>query len=381
MAFECARFSQNARGSLISKDRSVEMPFPLELLSHPQAPSTSPLGQEYMINDAGLVSPIYGAGSSSNHSGSSSSSSSSSSAPSPTPVTASGSELEIYLIWDSSVSKAPSGFTTAITDAAQFYVNNFTSSTGKAVVLYIDVGYGEVAGTPLASGALGESESNGYLTNYATVTSALAKDGLTFTASNEPTASQFFITIAQAKTLGLISGTSGGSSSVDGYIGFGSGFSWNTYANPNGSNSGTLSNQYDLQAVAQHELSEVLGRIGMEGATVAGKPTYTILDLFNFAGHGTLELSGKGGYFSIDNGTTHNGVFNNASSYGGDIADWASYTSPTQSGSLPTGAAKTATDSYDAFLAAGGNGVVTTDDLLVDAALGYKFTTAGAALA
>ncbi len=365
------------------------MLFPLELLSHLQDPNTSSLGQEYVVNDAGLVSPVNGAGSSSHGSGSSShgsgssssSSSSSSSAPSPTLVTASGSNLQIDLIWDSSVGGAPAGFTTAIIDAAQFYVNNFTSSNGNAVELFIDVGYGEIAGTSLSSGALGESESNGYLTNYATVTSALAKDGFTFTASNEPTTSQFFITSAQAKTLGLISGTSGGSNSVDGYIGFGSGYSWNTYANLNGSNSGTASNQYDLQAVAQHELSEIMGRIGMEGAIEVGKPTYTILDLFNFAGPGTLELSGKGGYFSTNDGTTNMGVFNDASAHGGDIADWASYSSPTQSGTLPTGSAKNASDSYDAFLANGDNGVVTTDDLLVDAALGYKFTAAGAALA
>ena len=357
------------------------MLFPLESLSQLHDQNTSSLGQEYLVNDAGLVSPVNGAKSSSHGSGSSSSSSSSSSAPSPTLVTASGSNLQIELIWDSSVGGAPSGFTTAIVDAAQFYVNNFTSSSGKTVELFIDVGFGEVAGTTLQSGALGESESNGYLTNYATVTSALAKNGFTFTASNEPTTAQFFITSAQAKTLGLISGTSGGSSSVDGYIGFGSGFSWNTYANPNGSNSGTTSNQYDLQAVAQHELSEVLGRIGMEGAIEVGKPTYTILDLFNFAGSGTLELSGKGGYFSTNDGTTNMGVFNNASSHGGDIADWASYSSPTQSGTLPSGAASTAADSYDAFVANGDNGVVTTDDLFVDAALGYKFTAAGAALA
>jgi hypothetical protein len=357
------------------------MLFPLELLSHLQDHNTSSLGQEYIINDAGLVSPVNGAKSTGHGGSSSSSSSSSSSTPSPTLVTASGSNLQIDLIWDSSVGAAPSGFTTAVIDAAQFYVTNFTSTSGGKVVLYIDVGYGEIAGTALPKGALGESESMGYLTNYATVTSALAKDGFTFTASNEPTTGQFFITSAQAKTLGLISGTSGGSTSVDGYIAFGSGFSWNTYANPNGTNSGTSSSQYDLQAVAQHELSEVMGRIGMEGAIVANKPTYTILDLFDFAGKGTLALSGQGGYFSNNNGATHMGVFNNASSYGGDIADWASYSSPTQSGTLPAGSASNASDSYDAFLAAGGNGVVTTDDLFVDAALGYKFTTAGAALA
>ncbi len=367
------------------------MLFPLESSSHFQDPNASPLGQEYTINDAGLVSPINGASSSSHVTGSSSSSTR---APAPTLVTSAGSNLQIDLIWDSSVGGAPSGFTTAIVDAAQFYVTNFTSSTGGKTVLYIDVGYGEVAGSSMAANALGESESNGYLTNYAAVTGALVKDGYSFSASNEPTTSQFFVTSAQAKTLGIINGvtgTSGGVNSVDGYIGFstltGTGDSWNFQANPNGTNSGTGATQYDLQAVAQHELSEVMGRIGMEGANVNGKPTYTILDLFNYASYnstthtGVLELSGQGGYFSANGGATKMGVFNAASTYGGDIADWSSYSSAAQSGTLPAGAASNVSNSYDAFLARGDNGLVSTDDLLVDAALGYKFTSAGAALA
>jgi hypothetical protein len=368
------------------------MLFPLESSSHLPDPHTSPLGQEYVINDAGQVSPVNSVGSTGHGAGSSPSSSSShSSTPAPTLVTAAGGNLQIDLIWDSSVGNAPSGFTTAVIDAAQFYVTNFTSSTGGKTVLYIDVGYGEIAGTSLAANALGESESNGYLTNYSTVTKALAADGYIFSATNEPTGSQFFVTSAQAKTLGLISGASGGASSVDGYIGFstltGTGYSWNTYANPNGSNSGTTSTQFDLQAVVEHELSEVMGRIGMEGQVINGKATYTPLDLFNYASYnttthtGVLELSGHGGYFSTNGGATKEGVYNAASTYGGDIADWASYSSVTQSGTLPVGAASNVSDAYDAFLAAGDNGLVSTDDILEDAAIGYKLTTAGAALA
>ncbi len=381
-------------GLRISEDRGVEMLFPLESSSHLPDPNSSPLGQEYVINDAGQVSPINSAGSpggpgSSSHSGGSTPTHSST--PAPYLVTVTGSNLQIDLIWDSSVANAPSGFTAAVIDAAQFYVTNFTSSTGGKTVLYIDVGYGEIAGTSLAANALGESESNGYLTNYSTVTKALAADGYSFSATNEPTGSQFFVTSAQAKSLGLISGTSGGASSVDGYIGFstltGTGYSWNTYANPNGSNSGTTSTQFDLQAVVEHEISEVMGRIGMEGQVINGKATYTPLDLFNYASYnttthtGALELSGHGGYFSTNGGATKMGVFNNSSSYGGDIADWASYTSVTQSATLPVGAASNVSDAYDAFLAPADNGLVTTDDILVDAAIGYKLTTAGAILA
>jgi len=352
------------------------MLFPLESFSHFNDNNSSHLGQEYLINDASQVSPVHTV----NSSGSSTNTTTSPRAPTPTLVSSAGSNLEIDLVWDSSVSSAPSGFTQAIVDAATYYTTLFTSSTGGKEIINIDVGYGEIAGSTLASNALGESESYGYLTNYSTVTHALGSDGYSFSAKNEPTSSQFFVTSAQAKTLGLISGTS---TAVDGFIGFsslsGTGDTWNMTANSNGSNSGTGANQFDFQAVVQHEISEVMGRIGMEGAIINGKATYTPLDLFNFKSTGVLELSGAGGYFSNNDGLTHLGIYNNATKYSGDIADWASYSSVTQSGTLPQGAPTNVSDSYDAFLAPGYNGFVSPDDILEDAALGYKLTATGIA--
>lgn len=354
------------------------MLFPLESYWHSDANNTASLGHEYLVNDAGEVSPVYGA-LSSNHTGGSAHTSHSAT-PTPTLVSSSGSSLEFNLIWDASVAKAPSGFEQAVIDAAKYYTTLFTSSSGAKLVINIDVGYGEIANTTLSPSALGESESYGYLTNYATVTSALGADGYSFAASNEPSTSQFFVTSAQAKALGMISGSATG---VDGFIGFstlsGTGYSWNFTANANGSNSGTGSTQFDLQAVAQHELSEVMGRIGMEGAIMSTKATYTTLDLFNFKSAGNLQLSGAGGYFSINNGANNLGTFNNAALYGGDITDWASYSSPSQSGTLPAGSASNLADSYNAFLAPGYNGLVSQADILADAALGYKLTSAGLA--
>jgi hypothetical protein len=327
------------------------------------------------MNDAGNVSLVQGATS---HSAISNSSilSTVESAPAPTLV-GSSSGLQIDLNWDSSVAKAPSGFEQAVIDAAQYYTTLFANKE----VINIDVGWGEIAGTSLSPSALGESESYGYLTNYATVTNALANDGFTFSAVNEPTHSQFFITSADAKALGLVNSTS----SLDGYIGFstlsGTGYSWNLAASANGSNSGTGSTQFDLQSVALHEISEVMGRVGMEGTVINGQHTDTPLDLFNYQSHGVLELSGNGGYFSVNDGTTHLGTYNDASVYGGDIADWASATSPTQSltQGLPKGV--TVTDAYDAFLYPGYNGDISQSDILEDNALGYKLTPVGVAAA
>lgn len=338
----------------------------------------SSLGPEYVMNDAGDVSLAYGA---SSHSGSTGSTTGSthSSAPAATLV-GSSNGLEIDLIWDSSVANAPSGFTQAVIDAAEYYTTLFSTKE----VINIEVGWGEIGGSTLASNALGESESLGYLTNYATVTNALEKDGYTFSATNEPTTAQFFVNSAEAKAWGLISGSTVGSSSLDGYIGFstlsGTGYSWNLAASATGSNTGTGSTQFDLQSVALHEISEVMGRIGMEGETVNGKVTYTPLDLFNFKSPGVLELSSTGGYFSVNDGTTNLGTYNDAAAYSGDIADWASYTSTTQSDTegLPSG---NVYDAYDAFAFPGYNGDLSQSDILEDAALGYTLTAAGKAAA
>ena len=116
----------------------------------------------------------------------------------------------------------------------------------------------------------------------------------------------------------------------------------------------------------------------MEGTiTYNGVKTYTPLDLFDFSAPGTLALSNTGGYFSNNNGATQMGVFNNASLYGGDIADWSSYASNSASNTL----ASTQQDPFDAFSRTGYDLTLSGDDLLVMAALGYKLTSTGSALA
>ena len=320
------------------------------------------LGQEYLINDNGQVAPVVGHSSSSGHT--TGPITQTAATPPPTVVVGAGG-FKINLIWDSSVNSAPdpSGFMQAVKDAAQYYASQFSNNE----IVNINVGYGEIAGGKMSAGALGESESYGYLTNYTTVTADLQKDGFTFGASNEPTNSQFFVTSADAQTLGLVPS----STALDGYIGFGGGYSWNLMATTTGHNTGTASNQFDLQSIALHEISEVLGRLGMEGASINGNATYTPLDAFNFASPGTLALSPSSGYFSTNNGTTNLGLFNNSASNGGDIADWASYNWPTQANTqgLPTGS--NVADAFAAFGYPGYNGDISTSDLKEMAALGY----------
>ena len=68
-----------------------------------------------------------------------------------------------------------------------------------------------------------------------------------------------------------------------------------------------------------------MGRIGMERyAIINGQLTYTPLDLFSYQSGGVPALSANGGYFSVNDGRTNLGNYNDAAVIGGDIADWAS---------------------------------------------------------
>jgi hypothetical protein len=90
-----------------------------QLASHFSGHDANALGQEYLINNAGLVTPAVGT---SSHPGSNTSSflsSTISSAPPPTLV-GSSNGLQIDLVWDSSVAHAPKGFMQAIIDAAAY---------------------------------------------------------------------------------------------------------------------------------------------------------------------------------------------------------------------------------------------------------------------
>ena len=323
----------------------------------------SALGQEYLLSDSGALSAVKSASHGAGHPPSPPPPPSPPASPPPPPPPPGGTVvgapggLQIDLIWDSSVARAPAGFEQAIIAAAQY----LTSLSSTAAILNVQVGYGEVGGTAMGSGALGESESYGYLGSYATVVNALAHDNYpVVTAANAPTGAQFFIASAEAKAMGLISATS---SSIDGFIGLASSypFDYSTTGAPAGSGS------YSALGVAEHELSEVMGRIGMEGRIVNGAPTYTPLDLFNYASAGRLELSGNGGFFSVHGGTTALGTYNNAGN-GGDIADWASGLGPV------------ANDAFNAFTSPGAT-AVSSADVQEIAALGYRLSSTGLTLA
>jgi hypothetical protein len=262
---------------------------------------------------------------------------------------AGGSALALVInpTYDSSVSSAPAAFKTAFQSA----VNYFQTSFSDPATVNINVGWGEIAGGSIASGALGESMTYlaGYY-SYGEVRNALIADrksaaDATATASlpaADPTGGKpELMATAEAEALRLIS-----YSGRDGYVGFDATAPWTFDPLHRG-----VAGAYDFIGVAEHEISEVLGRIADLG-TFAG--ALDPLDLFRYSGSGHRALTpGSGQYFSINGGVTNLATFNGTG--GGDLGDWAGYT-------------------LDAYNAAARSGVMlplSAADVTVMDALGY----------
>jgi hypothetical protein len=274
-------------------------------------------------------------------------------APAPTLVGAAGG-LQFNLIWDTSVASAPAAFEKAAIYAASLY----TSLYSNHEVINVHVGYGEVNGLSLGAGALGESMSYGYMENYSMLSPALQKDATssswqaqadaTLPATDPTHGGRFFVSTAEAKALGQVSGTGTG---IDGFVGLSS-----MYAFDYTPNTKPAANQYDAIGTFLHEFSEVMGRTGSLGYT-DGTNVFTPLDLFRYSSSGTRDLTPGSGYFSVNNGVTNLGTYNNPRN-GGDTADWI----PSLVG-----------DSYGSGYA-GVQAALSPTDIIENSVLGYRMT-------
>ena len=303
--------------------------------------------------------------------------------------------LTINVIYDSSVSSAPAGFKAEINAAVQY----LESLYNDPITITIDVGYGEVAGSRLSSGALGESETYLSSYSYAQLTTAMRADATSASdtsaiasllATNPTGNGTFWVSTAEAKALGLApNGTS-----VDGYVGFAGSANTFDYNNADGVTAG----QYDFYGVVLHEITEVMGRQTMNGQSFVGTTAYEPLDLFHYSAPGVHVFSGtQAGYFSADGGATNLANFN--TNPGGDFGDWASTKIDAMNAfGIPgaiepmTAADITAMDVLGWNLASGSSGLppsppssqpdLTISGLsLYDTAISYNLSNAGAALA
>jgi len=260
----------------------------------------------------------------------------------------------INVTWDSSVSSAPAGFTSAVMKAVQYLEGQFCNP----VTINIAVGYGECGSNALDSGAIGQNRTYLNQVAYSSLVSALESHATTAADQNavaalpasNPTGGTFWATTAEQKALGLRSGTN---TALDGYVGFSSGCSF-TYDNSGGVAAGT----YDFYGTAVHEITEVMGRMLRDGATTGGTSGYFPLDLFHFSSAGVPDFSfSTPGYLSANGGTTDSGDLNTVA--GGDPGDWAS---------------GMGNDAFDAFANSGVVNAISGDGLLAMNLAGWQPT-------
>lgn len=201
--------------------------------------------------------------------------------------------------------------------AASEFTSNFSDN------IHINITVDGVAGT----GVFGQSSTFLNSTSYANLHNLVVADAKTpddatavgaggsMTAA-DPTggAGTWWVSRAEAKAIGLIADDL----SNDGTTTFGAGNPF-TFSGP------IAPGTFDFQGVAAHEISEVMGRLGISGGTIGSfANSYSLIDDFSYTGAGTRGLGkGAGNNFSIDDGTTLLKLWNNALSNGLDSRDWA----------------------------------------------------------
>jgi len=236
--------------------------------------------------------------------------------------------------------------------AASVFTANFSDN------INVNITVDAVAGT----GVFGQSQTSLFSTPYANLRNLVVADAKTANdataigaggsvSAADPTggAGTWWVSRAQAKAIGLIASDLNN----DGTTTFGAGNPF-TFAGP------IAGGTYDFQGVAAHEISEVLGRLGLKGGTIGGNPnSFSLVDLFSYTGAGARSLAGgAGANFSINNGTTLLKLYNNYTANGLDSRDWAPGSN----------------DSFNQFSNSGVSNPVTGVDLQEMDVIGYDLT-------
>jgi len=236
----------------------------------------------------------------------------------------------------------------AFTNATLVFQNLYTNAMTVNITVFFSSGI-----------SLGES-STSFTGNptYAQLTNALRAARTTAADSNsvaslppaDPTDGPWWIPRAEAKALNGSFGVATNSATQDGAVYF---LSTATYTFD--ATNRAVSGEYDFIGVAEHEISEMLGRGYILNAGPNGFQPY---DLFRFTSSGvrTFSTNVAGVYFSVDNGVTALKYFHTDVN-SGDLQDWQ-----------PSSPA----DSYDYSITAGQKTFLSSADLTALDILGYK---------
>jgi len=250
--------------------------------------------------------------------------------------------LTFNLTYEPSASNAPAGFATAFQHSIDFYQNTF-SSPGTAE---LHVGWAN-----LGSGVLAQTQTNFTIVDYAPVHAALLARHPSYVLPTNTVGGQIGITFTDAAALGL--NYNSGAPANAGVITFNSAVDW-SFASP----SVASPNQYSLVGVAEHEISEAMGRFS---TLPLNMQLQSVQDLFRYSAPGVLDTTGGNAYFSIDGGQTAINTFNGDRNLG-DLGDWA---------------IGSTTDSFNYAIGTNQAGPVSTGDITMMQALGYTtFTSA-----
>jgi hypothetical protein len=263
------------------------------------------------------------------------------------------------------IAKFDALFTNNVTLNIEFALGEELGSVNGSTIIFKPMGDGELGSTDNAFESQWYSTVLSHLQTKTDSYQASAYATLPTAQSNPFGNDTLVLTTAQEKALGFTPGNSiVGFDAVIGIISneeLGSSADWTTSVPSNG-------NQVYMIGVIEHELTEVMGRIALDGTNVNNAPSYTLMDLFRYSAPGVRQTTdGYPAYFSINNGNNVYYYWNNPALAKGDLGDWA----PSGPNSFdPTG--------NDSFLNKSDPGVineVSAADLVLMNVLGWNLTS------